>query len=120
MYKRQIYSNADGHHYGALLYTWSESDMSCTARRICEGCENEESETVTASYKMCIRDSRDTRVGDTVTNDDRPCSEPLPGYKKVNPMVYCGMYPADKMCIRDSAGILRTAPHVCIYGGGRL
>ena len=45
-----IYSNADGHHYGAPQYTWSESDMSCTARRICEGCENEESETVTASY----------------------------------------------------------------------
>lgn len=45
-----IYSNADGHHYGAPQYTWSESDMGCTARRICEGCENEESETVTASY----------------------------------------------------------------------
>lgn len=45
-----IYSNADGHHYGAPQYIWSESDMSCTARRICEGCENEESETVTASY----------------------------------------------------------------------
>ena len=42
-----------------------------------------------------IKNVRDTRVGDTVTNADRPCSEPLPGYKKVNPMVYCGMYPAD-------------------------
>ena len=37
----------------------------------------------------------DTRVGDTVTLADSPCAEPLPGYKKVNPMVYCGMYPAD-------------------------
>ena len=37
----------------------------------------------------------DTQVGDTVTNAQRPCSEPLPGYKKVNSMVFCGIYPAD-------------------------
>lgn len=42
-----------------------------------------------------IKNVQDTRVGDTVTNSARPCAEPLPGYKKVNPMVYCGMYPAD-------------------------
>ena len=42
-----------------------------------------------------IKNVRDTRVGDTVTELDRPCDEPLPGYKKVNPMVYCGLYPAD-------------------------
>ena len=42
-----------------------------------------------------IKNVRDTRVGDTITNARRPCAEPLPGYKKVNPMVYCGMYPAD-------------------------
>ena len=42
-----------------------------------------------------IKNVRDTRVGDTVTNADRPCDEALPGYKKVNPMVYCGLYPAD-------------------------
>lgn len=42
-----------------------------------------------------IKNVRDTRVGDTVTNAASPCAEPLPGYKKVNPMVYCGMYPAD-------------------------
>ncbi len=42
-----------------------------------------------------IKNVRDTRVGDTVTNVARPCDKPLPGYKKVNPMVYCGMYPAD-------------------------
>ncbi len=42
-----------------------------------------------------IKNVADTRVGDTVTNAARPCAEPLPGYKKVNPMVYCGMYPAD-------------------------
>ena len=42
-----------------------------------------------------LKNVKDTRVGDTVTCADRPCAEPLPGYKKVNPMVYCGMYPAD-------------------------
>ena len=42
-----------------------------------------------------IKNVKDTRVGDTVTDNDRPCSEPLPGYKKVNSMVYCGVYPAD-------------------------
>ena len=42
-----------------------------------------------------IKNVRDTRVGDTVTNSAKPCAEALPGYKKVNPMVYCGLYPAD-------------------------
>ena len=42
-----------------------------------------------------IKNVRETRVGDTVTEVSRPCKEPLPGYKKVNPMVYCGLYPAD-------------------------
>ena len=42
-----------------------------------------------------IKNVRDTRVGDTVTNATHPCDKPLPGYKKVNPMVYCGVYPAD-------------------------
>ncbi len=42
-----------------------------------------------------IKNVRDTAVGDTVTDDRNPCAEPLPGYKKVNSMVYCGMYPAD-------------------------
>ena len=42
-----------------------------------------------------IKNVKDTRVGDTVTNRLTPCAEPLPGYKKVLPMVYCGMYPAD-------------------------
>ncbi len=46
---------------------------------------------ITASLKNV----RDTRVGDTVTNSAVPCAEALPGYKKVNPMVYCGVYPAD-------------------------
>ncbi|HKM35795.1 MAG TPA: translation elongation factor 4 [Lachnospiraceae bacterium] len=42
-----------------------------------------------------IKNLKDTAVGDTVTDDANPCKEPLPGYKKVNSMVYCGMYPAD-------------------------
>ena len=43
---------------------------------------------ITASLKNV----KETRVGDTVTNAEHPCAEPLPGYRKVNPMVYCGMY----------------------------
>ncbi|MDQ2084984.1 translation elongation factor 4 [Herbivorax sp. ANBcel31] len=42
-----------------------------------------------------IKNVKDTRVGDTVTLLDNPAKEPLPGYKKVNPMVFCGIYPAD-------------------------
>ena len=42
-----------------------------------------------------IKNVRDTQVGDTITHAREPVSEPLPGYKKVNPMVYCGLYPAD-------------------------
>lgn len=42
-----------------------------------------------------IKNVKDTRVGDTVTDRMNPCSEPLPGYKKVQSMVYCGLYPAD-------------------------
>lgn len=42
-----------------------------------------------------IKNVKDTRVGDTITDEENPCGEPLPGYKKVNPMVFCGVYPAD-------------------------
>ena len=42
-----------------------------------------------------IKNVKDTRVGDTITHAKNPCAEALPGYKKVNPMVYCGLYPAD-------------------------
>ncbi len=42
-----------------------------------------------------IKNVKDTAVGDTVTDFNRPCKEPLPGYKKVRSMVYCGVYPAD-------------------------
>ena len=52
---------------------------------------------ITASLKNV----KDTRVGDTITDADRPCAAPLPGYKKVQPMVYCGMYPADGAKYQD-------------------
>ena len=46
-------------------------------------------------FTASIKNIRDARVGDTVTEDQRPCDEALPGYKKAQPMVYCGLYPAD-------------------------
>lgn len=42
-----------------------------------------------------IKDVHDTQVGDTITDAEHPCAKPLPGYKKVQPMVFCGIYPAD-------------------------
>lgn len=48
-----------------------------------------------------LKNVKDTRVGDTITDAHRPCENPLPGYKKVNPMVYCGMYPADSSKYSD-------------------
>ncbi len=48
-----------------------------------------------------IKNVQDTRIGDTVTHDANPCAQPLPGYKKVNPMVYCGLYPADSARYSD-------------------
>ncbi|MDY3214727.1 MAG: translation elongation factor 4 [Ruminococcus sp.] len=56
-------------------------------------------ETLTAGevgyISASIKSIGDTQVGDTVTNAENPCDEPLPGYRKVNPMVYSGIYPAD-------------------------
>ncbi len=57
----------------------------------CDGLEAGEVGYITAS----IKNVSSTRVGDTVTNADRPCAEALPGYQKVQSMVYCGLYPAD-------------------------
>lgn len=48
-----------------------------------------------------IKNVADTRVGDTVTNAEKPTAEALPGYKKVNPMVYCGIFPADSAKYTD-------------------
>ena len=46
-------------------------------------------------FTASIKNVKDTHVGDTVTSALQPANEPLPGYKKANPMVYCGLYPAD-------------------------
>ena len=57
-----------------------------------------------------IKNVSDTRVGDTVTLADRPTDKPLPGYRKVNPMVFCGIYPADGARyddLRDALGKLQ-------------
>ncbi|NLE69105.1 MAG: elongation factor 4 [Clostridiales bacterium] len=57
-----------------------------------------------------IKEVRDTRVGDTITNAADPAKEPLPGYKKAVPMVYCGIYPADGAdypALRDALDKLR-------------
>ena len=57
-----------------------------------------------------IKNVRETRVGDTITNNDNPAAEPLPGYKKVNPMVYCGLYPADGAKYPDLRDALEKLP----------
>ncbi len=52
-------------------------------------------------FTASIKNIQDTRVGDTVTDIANPCKEALPGYKKVMPMVYCGLYPADSAHYSD-------------------
>ncbi|MDP9727366.1 translation elongation factor 4 [Alicyclobacillus tolerans] len=52
-------------------------------------------------FAASIKNVRDTRVGDTVTEADRPAKEPLPGYRKSNPMVFCGLYPVDSAEYQD-------------------
>ena len=76
---------------------------------------------VTAS----IKNVQDTRVGDTITDLDNPCAEPLPGYKKVTPMVYCGLYPADlrdaleKLQLNDAALYFEPETSVALGFGFR-
>ncbi len=65
--------------------------MRATSMEPTAGLSSGEVGYITASIKTVS----DARVGDTVTLADRPAEEPLPGYRKVNPMVFCGMYPAD-------------------------
>ncbi len=48
-----------------------------------------------------IKSIQDVFIGDTITLSDNPCKEPLPGYRKMNPMVYCGMYPTDNSKYND-------------------
>ena len=65
--------------------------MRATSLEPAKGLSSGEVGYITASIKTVS----DARVGDTVTIADRPAAEPLPGYRKVNPMVFCGVYPAD-------------------------
>ena len=48
-----------------------------------------------------IKSIKDVFIGDTITSVERPCREALPGYRKMNPMVYCGMYPTDNNKYND-------------------
>lgn len=52
-------------------------------------------------FAASIKDIHDVRVGDTVTKADRPATQPLSGYKKMNPMVFCGLYPSDAARYQD-------------------
>lgn len=52
-------------------------------------------------FVASIKNVRDTRVGDTVTDAKNPTAEPLPGYRKINPMVFCGLYPIDSSDYND-------------------
>jgi GTP-binding protein LepA len=65
--------------------------MRATSLEPCKCLSSGEVGYITASIKTVS----DARVGDTVTTAENPASEPLPGYRKVNPMVFCGIYPAD-------------------------
>ena len=65
-----------------------------------------------------IKNVKDTRVGDTVTDADRPITEPLPGYRKVTPMVYCGLYPVESSeydTLRDALDKLQLNDASLIY-----
>ena len=67
-----------------------------------------------------IKNVKDTRVGDTITDAANPCAKPLPGYKKVNPMVYCGLYPADGAKypdLRDALEKLQLGQFIMIREG---
>ncbi|MBQ5754166.1 MAG: translation elongation factor 4, partial [Oscillospiraceae bacterium] len=76
---------------GAEFQLVEVGHMGATALTPCAKLEAGEVGYLTASIKTV----RDTRVGDTVTLASRPTPEPLPGYRKVTPMVFCGIYPAD-------------------------
>ena len=78
-----------------------------------------------------LKDVRDVRVGDTITYAENPAAEPLPGYRGVNPMVYCGLYPVEssdydnlkdaleKMQINDAALVFEPETSVALGFGFR-
>ncbi|MCO4053553.1 MAG: elongation factor 4 [Bosea sp.] len=53
-----------------------------------------------------IKEVADTRVGDTITDDRKPCAEPLPGFKPVQPVVFCGLFPVDAAEFDELRGAL--------------
>ena len=67
-----------------------------------------------------IKNVQDTRVGDTVTLAKNPAKEALPGYKKVLPMVYCGMYPADGAHYQDLRDALETQRRLAFLRAGNF
>jgi GTP-binding protein LepA len=61
-------------------------------------------------FTAAIKEVADTRVGDTVTDDRKPCAEPLPGFKPAQPVVFCGLFPVDAADfeeLREAMGKLR-------------
>lgn len=76
---------------GAKFTVVETGYMRATSMEPTDGLSSGEVGYITASIKTVS----DARVGDTVTLADAPAKEPLPGYRKVNPMVFCGVYPAD-------------------------
>ena len=76
---------------GAQFTVVEVGRMSALSLEPCDELKAGEVGYITASIKSVV----DARVGDTVTKASAPAAEPLPGYKKVNPMVFCGVYPAD-------------------------
>ncbi len=76
---------------GAEFTVVETGHMRATSHESCERLVSGEVGYITASIKTV----RDAKVGDTVTTAENPAAEPLAGYRKVNPMVFCGVYPAD-------------------------
>ena len=76
---------------GAAFTVVEVGRMNALSLSPCDALKAGEVGYITASIKSVV----DARVGDTVTKAENPAAEPLPGYKKVNPMVFCGVYPAD-------------------------
>ncbi len=69
-------------------------------------------------FTASIKNVRDTQIGDTITTKDNPTAEPFPGFKKVNSMVYCGLFPADGskyQDLRDSLEKLRLNDAALIF-----
>lgn len=86
-----------------MMATGAEYDVVEVGRRranVLESCESLSAGEV-GYIAAAIKNVADARVGDTITLCDRPAEKPLPGYRKVNPVVFCGVYPADSSKYSD-------------------